>query len=104
MLKHLRYFSIFAFAILLLAQPITTFAALEPKAAAAPKPKAAEGPTSNLVDTKWLSENLKDPNLVLLDASSACPKEHIAGATCVNIYELLSFGTAAKPLAELEDS
>src|SRR6185312_3951122 len=38
------------------------------------------------------------------DASTACGTGHIPGATCVNIYELLSFGSGGKSAPELQET
>ncbi len=49
---------------------------------------AEDGITGNLVVPKWLEKNLKNANLVLLDASPAqiYTAKHIAGAVNVDIY------------------
>ncbi len=62
---------------------------------------AADGINGNLVTVKWLESNLKNPDVVLLDASpaQAYAAKHIPGAVSVDIYAL--WGVQEKP-AEME--
>ncbi len=86
MIKVLRYGFLLAVAgCLLLAQPLA----------------AADGINGNLVSVGWLEKNLKNPDLVLLDASPAqmYATKHIAGAVNVDIYAF--YGVQELP-AEME--
>lgn len=86
MLKSLRYYFLLAVAgCLLLAQPLM----------------AQVGINGNLVTVNWLKENLKNPDVVLLDASFApiYGKQHIPGA--IN-YDLFSYGVQDSPAADIE--
>src|SRR5258705_12038217 len=86
MLKSLRYCFLLAVAGgLLLAQPLM----------------AEEGINGNLVTVNWLEKNLKNPDVVLLDASFAqiYAAQHIPGA--VN-YDLFTYGVQDLPAAEIE--
>jgi thiosulfate/3-mercaptopyruvate sulfurtransferase len=84
--KSLRYCSLLAIAVcLFLAQPLL----------------AEEGINGNLVTVSWLEKNLKNPDVVILDASFAqvYAKQHIPGA--VN-YDLFTYGVRDFPVAEIE--
>ena len=86
MLKVSRYCFLFAVAgCLLLAQPLM----------------AAEGIKGNLVSVNWLEKNLKNADVLILDASPAqvYKAQHIPGA--VNV-DLLTYGVHEVPLAEME--
>jgi thiosulfate/3-mercaptopyruvate sulfurtransferase len=85
-LKVFRYGFLLAFAgCLLLAQPLM----------------AAEGIKGNLVNVTWLEKNLKNPNVLVLDASSAqiYATKHIPGAISVDLY---TYGLQEMPAAEME--
>jgi thiosulfate/3-mercaptopyruvate sulfurtransferase len=60
----------------------------------AAQPLLAEaGVRGNLVDDGWLQKNLKNPDVVILDASpETYAKQHIPGAISVNIYDLFAYG------------
>ena len=54
---------------------------------------AEEGITGNLVTVNWLNKNLKNPDLVILDAApESYAANHIPGAVSVNIFELFAYG------------
>jgi thiosulfate/3-mercaptopyruvate sulfurtransferase len=56
----------------------------------------------NLVNVKWLESNLKNPGLIILDASPSqvYDTKHIPGAISVDIYSW--YGLRELPLAEME--
>jgi len=62
--------------------------------------KDIEGP---LVKVEWLQKNLKNPGVLILDASpaQAYAAKHIAGAASVDIYAW--YGLQEKPVAEMEE-
>ncbi len=62
---------------------------------------AEEGVKGNLVSVTWLEKNLKNPNVVLLDASppQIYNAKHISGA--IN-YDIFSYGVKELPVAEIE--
>jgi 3-mercaptopyruvate sulfurtransferase SseA len=87
MSKALRYSFFLALAgTLLLAQPLT----------------AADGIEGNLVSVKWLEKNLKNTDVLILDASAApaYAAKHIPGAVSVDIYAW--YGLQEMPVAEME--
>jgi 3-mercaptopyruvate sulfurtransferase SseA len=89
MLKILRYCFFLAVAgCLLLAHPLM----------------AEEGIKGNLVNVKWLEKNLKNPDVVILDASPAdsYAAQHIPGALNVNIYDLFAYGFGGMSNAQTE--
>jgi thiosulfate/3-mercaptopyruvate sulfurtransferase len=90
MLKVLRYCSFLAVVLgcLFAAQPLM----------------AEEGIKGNLVDVNWLKKNLNNPDVVILDASSAerYKAQHIPGALSVNIFELFAYGFGGAPVAQTE--
>ena len=89
MLKNLRCSFLLAVAgCLLLAQPLM----------------AAEGAKGNLVDVKWLESNLKNPDVLILDASPSqiYKVKHIPGAVNVDIFTILTFGIKEMPVADIE--
>jgi thiosulfate/3-mercaptopyruvate sulfurtransferase len=65
---------------------------------------AAGASGSNLVDVHWLEKNLKNPDLVILDASpaDAFMAKHIPGALNVNIYDLFAYGFGGISAAQTE--
>ena len=65
---------------------------------------AAQGVTSNLVDAKWLEANLRNPDVLILDASPPpiYKAKHIPGAVGVDTIALLSYGIRETPLADIE--
>src|SRR5438067_9915820 len=64
---------------------------------------ADEEMKGNLLSTNWLEKNLKNSDLVLLDASPESYKaNHIPGAVSVNIYELFAYGFGGRAPAEAE--
>jgi thiosulfate/3-mercaptopyruvate sulfurtransferase len=86
LLKVLRYcFPLAAAGCLLLAQPLI----------------AAEGIKGNLVDVNWLEKNLKNADVLILDASPAqiYTAQHIPGAVNVDLF---TYGLQEMPLAEME--
>ena len=86
MLKVLSYCFVFAVvACLLLAQPLM----------------AEEGVKGNLVSVNWLEKNLKNADVLILDASPTqiYTAKHIPGAVSVNINDLLSHAGRVKTLA-----
>jgi 3-mercaptopyruvate sulfurtransferase SseA len=61
--------------------------------AAAAAVETQEGLHNHLADVHWLQQNLKNPDVVVLDASpQTYPQKHIPGAVSVNIYELFAYG------------
>ena len=87
MSKVLRYGFLFALAgALLLAQPLT----------------AADGIKGNLVNVRWLEKNLKNADVLILDASAApaYAAKHISGAVSVDIYAW--YGLQEMPVADME--
>ena len=89
MLKVLRYCFLLAVAgCLLLAQPLM----------------AAEGIKGNLVDVNWLEKNLKNADVLILDASPTeiYTAKHIPGAISVNINDLFTYGLGGMPVARAE--
>ncbi|HKW77014.1 MAG TPA: rhodanese-like domain-containing protein [Terriglobales bacterium] len=80
MKKFLRYWVLAVASCLLLT---AATAAMEPE----------EGLQNHLAHVHWLEKNLKNPNVVILDASpQTYAKNHIPGAVSVNIYELFAYG------------
>jgi 3-mercaptopyruvate sulfurtransferase SseA len=65
---------------------------------------AQDGVRGNLVDVHWLEKNLKNPDILILDASPApsYAAQHIPGAVSVNIFDLFSYGFGDKPVAQTE--
>jgi thiosulfate/3-mercaptopyruvate sulfurtransferase len=66
---------------------------------------AQDGMKGNLVTTRWLEKNLKNADLLLLDASSAqaYAKQHIPGAVPVPMIVVnYPMGMQEKPVGELE--
>ena len=55
---------------------------------ALPSMAAAQGVSRNLVDVKWLEQHLKDPDILILDASLAqlYTVQHIPGAVNVDAF------------------
>jgi 3-mercaptopyruvate sulfurtransferase SseA len=52
-----------------------------------------QGLHNHLANVHWLEKNLKNPDVVILDASpQTYAKNHIPGAVSVNIYELFAYG------------
>lgn len=70
----------------------------------APPLMAEEGIKGNLVDVHWLEKNLKNPDVLILDASPAerYTAQHIPGALSVNIYDLFSYGFGGSSVAQTE--
>jgi len=62
---------------------------------------AAEGIKGNLVDVQWLEKNLKNADVLILDASPAknYTAQHIPGAVSVDI---MAYGLPETPAAEME--
>ncbi|MFB3853552.1 MAG: rhodanese-like domain-containing protein [Vicinamibacterales bacterium] len=62
---------------------------------------AAQAPGGNLIDVRWLAENLTNPDLLILDASPApvYAQQHIPGAVNVNV---LVYG-GREPAGEMEN-
>jgi 3-mercaptopyruvate sulfurtransferase SseA len=86
MLKVLRYCFLLGVAgCLLLAQPLM----------------AAEGIEGNLVNVKWLEKNLKNADVVILDASPTqiYTAKHIPGAVSVDLF---LYGIQEMPVADME--
>lgn len=86
MSKIARYSSLFAIAAcLLLAQGLS----------------AAEGTAGKLVGVGWLEKNLKNADVVVLDASGtqSYMKQHIPGAIAADLF---SYGIAEMPYGEME--
>ena len=66
---------------------------------------AEEGVRGKLVDVQWLEKNLKNPDLVILDASpETYAKQHIPGALGVNIYDLFAYGFGGISDAKMEET
>ncbi len=65
---------------------------------------AADGINGNLVSVKWLASNLKNSDVVLLDASPAqlYKAKHIPGAVNIDIFTVLTFGIKEMPIADVE--
>jgi len=87
LLKVLRYCFLLAVAgCLLLAQPLM----------------AAEGIKGNLVNVNWLEKNLKNADVLILDASPTqiYTTKHIPGAVSVDIYTW--YGLQEMPVADME--
>jgi len=63
---------------------------------------ALEGNKGNLVNVKWLEKNLKNADVVILDASPSqiYTAKHIPGALSVDIYAW--YGLQEMPLADME--
>jgi thiosulfate/3-mercaptopyruvate sulfurtransferase len=97
MSKLSRFFLHFTFISLLIGQSVHVWAGASPKA------KSEEGVNGNLVTTQWLSRNLKNADILLLDASTDCAKNHIAGAVCATPYALMTFGEGAMPVSQTEE-
>src|SRR5580765_3605636 len=97
MLKILRYSFLFAVAgCLLLAQPWAA-------AAGRGEMTAEEGIRGNLVDVHWLEKNLKNPDVLILDASpQSYAAQHIPGAINANVFALFSYGVGGAPIAQTE--
>jgi len=89
MLKKIGYLAVFAVAVLLFAVHGSS---------------AAEGVKGNLVDAKWLEANLKNPDVLILDASPAqlYKAKHIPGAISVEIFTLMTYGIREMPLTHVE--
>jgi len=62
---------------------------------------AQEGINGNLVSISWLEKNLKNPDILILDASPSqiYSMKHIQGA--IN-YDIYSYGVSEMPAAEIE--
>ncbi len=62
---------------------------------------AAEGIQGNLVTDKWLQSNLRNANVLILDASSGkvYSTKHIAGAVSI---DMMAYGVKDKPVAEMD--
>ena len=62
---------------------------------------AAEANQGNLVSTKWLEQNLKNPNVVILDASpgQVYAAKHIPGAVSA---DMMSYGVKDKSATEMQ--
>ncbi len=62
--------------------------------------KALDGTNGNLVDVEWLSNNLNNPDVLILDASPAMlySKQHIPGAINVDFF---TYGSQEQPTAEV---
>ncbi len=89
MSKVLRYcFLLVVAGCLLLAQPLM----------------AADGIEGNLVNVKWLEKNLKNADVLILDASPTqiYAAKHIPGAVSVNIFDLFAYGLGGMPVAQTE--
>ena len=87
MSKVLRYCFLFAVAgCLLVAQPLM----------------AADGIEGNLVNIKWLEKNLKNADVLILDASPAqiYPAKHIPGAVSVDLFAW--YGLREMTVADME--
>ena len=64
---------------------------------------AEEGIRGNLVDVNWLAKNLKNPGVVILDASpETYGTKHVPGAISVNIYDLFAYGFGGISDAKVE--
>lgn len=64
---------------------------------------AADESGSNLVNVKWLENNLKNPDVLILDASPAqiYSAKHIPGAISVDVMGW--YGLQERPIADMED-
>jgi 3-mercaptopyruvate sulfurtransferase SseA len=62
---------------------------------------AAEGITGNLVTVNWLEKNLKNAEVLILDASPTqiYTAQHIPGAVNVDLY---TYGLQEMPIADME--
>jgi len=66
---------------------------------------AEEGVRGNLVDVHWLEKHLKNPDLVILDASpETYAKNHIPGAIGANVYDLFAYGFGGISDAKVEQT
>lgn len=67
----------------------------------APPLTAADGIEGNLVNVKWLGNNLKNPDVLILDTSpaSAYTAQHIPGAVSVDLF---AYGIQEMPIAKAE--
>jgi 3-mercaptopyruvate sulfurtransferase SseA len=66
---------------------------------------ATDGIRGNLVDVNWLQQNLKNPDVVILDAwPENYAKNHIPGAISTNIYELFAYGFGGISDAKVEQT
>src|SRR5882724_422513 len=64
---------------------------------------AQEGVSGNLVSAQWLEKNLKNPDLLILDASpQSYAAQHIPGAVSVNVFQLFSYGLGGAPVTVTE--
>jgi 3-mercaptopyruvate sulfurtransferase SseA len=65
-------------------------------------PLKASDERGNLVTTKWLEDNLKNPDVIILDASPSqvYTAKHIPGAVSVDIYSW--YGLRELPVAEMD--
>src|ERR1700741_4147520 len=64
---------------------------------------AEEGIRGNLVDVSWLAKNLKNSDVVILDASpETYATKHVPGAIPVNIYDLFAYGFGGISDAKVE--
>ncbi|HYK90928.1 MAG TPA: rhodanese-like domain-containing protein, partial [Acidobacteriota bacterium] len=65
---------------------------------------AAEGIKGHLVDVGWLEKNLKNADILILDASpnQIYATKHIPGAVSINAYELFSYGFQGMSAAVIE--
>lgn len=58
---------------------------------------AEDGVRGKLVDVHWLEKNLKNPDVLILDASpESYAKNHIPGAISTNIYDLFNYSFGGK--------
>jgi len=83
-----RHFLLAIACCLLLAQPVS----------------AVEGINGNLVSAQWLENNLKNADVLILDASPAqlYAARHIPGAVSLDVFTLFTYGTQDMPIAEIE--
>lgn len=97
MLKVLKYgFLLAVTGCLFLAQPCAA-------AAVRGETTAQEGIKGNLVDVHWLEKNLKNPDVLILDASpQSYAAQHIPGAISANIFALFSYGVGGAPVPQTE--
>jgi thiosulfate/3-mercaptopyruvate sulfurtransferase len=90
MSTRLKFYFLLAIAGCLLAQPL--------------RAAAEDGIRGNLVDVNWLAQNLKNPDLVILDASpETYAKKHVPGALGANIYDLFAYGFGGISDAKVEE-
>ena len=90
MSTRLKFCFLLAIAGCLLAQPL--------------RAAAEEGVRGNLVDANWLAKNLKNPDLVILDASpETYAKKHVPGALGANIYDLFAYGFGGISNAKVQE-